>query len=155
MFPNLNNPSFVCDCHCQDKLPEDNEDDYDYEPNNSYLNSVDKIHKVVSPCSTIMNDEKESGSKKPSKFKKQIYSPTIFSPLDSPKTPSPNIQSPKPPMHSNKKSVSVLRLSSTRVTDFTVPSSLPASPNLCTGFSISSADSDGEVIVCLKKLCFK
>ncbi|KAK9270446.1 hypothetical protein L1049_026026 [Liquidambar formosana] len=129
-------------------LLEENDDDSDNEPNNAYMDSEEKTHnlKLVSPSSMRMNDDKEAGPKvQPSKMKNQIHSPTIFSPLDSPKTPSPKIFSPKPGTHSRKESTSILRLSSTHVMDSNVSVSLPVSPKLNNDSSISSADSDGEV----------
>lgn len=117
---------------CQEGIPEEDGDESDYEPNDA----------------TVASDhEKESGQKvQLSVTKSRIHTPTIFSPFDSPKT-SPKILSPKPDMQGKNEATSVLRLLSTRMTDSAIATSLPASPGMSNEYSISSADSDCELIV--------
>lgn len=128
---------------------EENEDNSDYEPDSAYMDSEDKTYQVVSHSSMKMNIYKEMGPKvQPPKIRSQLPSSTSFSSTDSPKT-SLKISSPKSDSHYHKGPTSVLRLLSSHAMDSTVSTSLPVSPRLCKDSSISSADSDGEVIVCL------
>ena len=85
----------------------------------------------------------------PTKLMNRTRSPSIFSPVDSPKTSSSKNSSPKPDLNFKKESKSILRLLSCRITDSNYPASLPISPCKGNDHSISSAESDGEVIVCL------
>ncbi|KAM0972721.1 hypothetical protein ACFX13_016402 [Malus domestica] len=115
----------------QEGIPEENEDESDYEANDAI----------------VALDEKESVENvQPSVRKSRIHTPSIFSPFQSPRT-SPKILSPKPDsVQSKNEATSVLRLFSTRMTDSAITTSLPASPVISNEFSISSADSDCEVI---------
>ncbi|XP_050363758.1 putative E3 ubiquitin-protein ligase LIN-1 [Argentina anserina] len=110
----------------QECIPEENEDESDYEPNDPNMAS---------------DHEKEETERKvqSSVLRSRVHSPTIFSPLISPKS-SPKVSTPK-----SDTSASTLRLLSVRVTD-SVATSLPASPGMSNDYSISSADSDVEVI---------
>lgn len=121
----------------QEGIPEENEDESDYEANDA----------------NVALDEKESVENvQPSVRKSRIHTPSIFSPFQSPKT-SPKILSPKPDsVQSKNEATSVLRLLSTRMTDSAITTSLPASPVIGNEFSISSADSDCEVIVMTQTL---
>ncbi|KAM5565133.1 putative E3 ubiquitin-protein ligase LIN-1 [Rosa sericea] len=110
----------------QECIPEENKDESDYEPNNANMAS---------------DHEKETGGKvQSSVLRSRVHSPTVFSPLISPKT-SPKVSSPKPDT-----AASALRLLSVKITDSAVATSLPASPGMSNDYSISSADSDVEVI---------
>ncbi|KAL6295567.1 hypothetical protein ACE6H2_003709 [Prunus campanulata] len=124
----------------QEGIPEEDEDESDYEPNDA----------------TVASDhEKESGQKvQLSVTKSRIHTPTIFSPFESPKN-SPKILSPKPDMQRKNEATSVLRLLSTRMTDSAIATSLPASPGMSNEYSISSADSDCELIEAATKGCRK
>ncbi|KAK9946928.1 hypothetical protein M0R45_012367 [Rubus argutus] len=109
----------------QEDIPEENEDDSDYEPNDANMTS---------------DHEKETvGKVQSSVLRSRVHSPTIFSPLISPKT-SPKVFSPKPDT-----AASALRLLSVKITDSAVATSLPASPGMSNDYSISSADSDVQV----------
>lgn len=113
---------------------EEDEEDSDNEPSDANVDSDDRTHKLVLPLPQF-------------KMKNPLYSPTVFSPITSPKT-SPQTSSPKPDVLQPKNEhASLLRLKSLRVTDSTVATSLPVSPSGITDYSISSAESDGEVIV--------
>ncbi|KAL7175142.1 hypothetical protein ACSBR2_028862 [Camellia fascicularis] len=147
----------------QEGIPEEEEekeeeDDPDIEPDaQEYYEN--RAHKVVSFSSfNFSKDDKTDPNLKPKKVNEEtvlnmqlkkvnsrMHSPAIMSPMDSPRTPSPKISSPKLDMHCKKERTSVLRLLSNRAMDSATSSSLPASPRLCTDSSISSADSDGEV----------
>ncbi|KAL6216259.1 hypothetical protein ACLB2K_009482 [Fragaria x ananassa] len=111
----------------QQCIPEENEDDSDYEPHDPNLASD--------------HEKDEAGGKvQLSVLRSRVHSPTIFSPLISPKT-SPKVLTPKSDTHG-----SALRLLSVRITDSAVATSLPASPGMSNDYSISSADTDVEVI---------
>ncbi|XP_038714919.1 putative E3 ubiquitin-protein ligase LIN-1 isoform X2 [Tripterygium wilfordii] len=156
----------------QVRLLEENEGDSDYERDDAYMDSEDTSHALIALSKVKMTENQESGSKgQLSKINSQTHSPTIISPksksrahspaiispktksqthssagispLDSPKTPCQN-SSMYADMHSRKEP-SVLRLSSTRVNDFTIASSLPISPCASHDGRISPGDSDGEV----------
>lgn len=90
--------------------------------------------------------EKETvGKVQSSVLRSRVHSPTIFSPLISPKTSPKVVLSPKPDT-----AAFAVRLLSVKITDSAVATSLPASPGMSNDYSISSADSDVEVIVWLK-----
>lgn len=96
------------------------------------------------------HEKDEAGGKvQSSVLRSRVHSPTIFSPLISPKT-SPKVLTPKSDTHG-----SALRLLSVRITDSAVATSLPASPGMSNDYSISSADSDVEVIVCFKLYIYR
>ncbi|XP_057489854.1 putative E3 ubiquitin-protein ligase LIN-1 [Actinidia eriantha] len=129
----------------QEGLPEDNEDD-SVKEHDACEGSENGSRKLVSMSNFIKNMDEESGSNiQPKKGNSQMHSPTIFPPMESPKTRSPYISSPKPEMHHKKESsTSMLRLLSTRAMDFTISSS-PVTPQLHYDSSVSSEDSDGEM----------
>ncbi|KAG9442581.1 hypothetical protein H6P81_018435 [Aristolochia fimbriata] len=82
--------------------------------------------------------------KVPSQKSSRCYSPS-FSPVDSPRTPSPKVSSPKFTVPA-KEPEKILCLLSNRMTDYSLTTSLPASPRVCTDASIGLANSDGEVV---------
>lgn len=121
---------------------EENEYDSDYEPNDDYINFENR--NSVSSSGVKMTEDKEIGEKGlESKPRTQVPSPPIFSPMDSPKTP-PNVSSPKADVQNRK---DVLRLLSRRVSDCAMANSLPLSPHMNNDYSISSAESDSEMVV--------
>lgn len=130
----------------QKDLLDENEDDSEYEADDGYVDSDEISNKSTSLNRRTMVEDKETGPKAlPYEIKIQTCpNSSIFSPLDSPKTPSPKIPSPKPDKHFKKEH---LRLMSTRIRDLTVATSLPASPNIRSDSSISSAESDGEAAI--------
>ncbi|XP_039059934.1 putative E3 ubiquitin-protein ligase LIN-1 [Hibiscus syriacus] len=104
-------------------VPEGNEDDSDYEANDGSIgSSVQQQTKI-----------------------NRTRSPLIFSPVDSPRTSSSKTSSPKSDVNTRKESGSLLRLLSCRIAAPSDAISLPISPSK-SSHSISSADSDGEVI---------
>ncbi|XVE96847.1 hypothetical protein REPUB_Repub02eG0258400 [Reevesia pubescens] len=130
-----------------DGLPEETEGDSDYEPNDASIESEDQRNEVQSSKGMKMTKDKEIGSTvQTPKLMSRTRSPSIYSPVDSPKTSSSKNSSPKPDGNSRKESKSILRLLSCRITDSSVPTSLPISPCKSNDHSISPADSDGEVI---------
>lgn len=132
---------------CQEDLPEENEDVYDYEQDEVNVDSDDKTRKFVSASSSRVTNDKENGQKvQLSKMKTPLYSPTVFSPICSPRTSPPNISSPNPDVRCRNELPSLLRLKSNRMMDSTAATSLPVSPLMSNDCSINS-DSDGEVIV--------
>ncbi|XWS59788.1 hypothetical protein CRYUN_Cryun08bG0151600 [Craigia yunnanensis] len=138
-----------------DGLPEENEDVYDCEPNDASMDSEDKFNEVQSSKGMKMTKDKEIGStKQPTKLMNRTRSPSIFSPVDSPKTSSPKNSSARSDVNSEKESKLILRLLSCRITDSSDPASLPILPCKSIDHSISSAESDGEVIE-MQKSCWK
>ncbi|KAK6290419.1 hypothetical protein POUND7_001960 [Theobroma cacao] len=132
-----------------DGVPEENEDDSECEPNDASIDYEDQCNEVQSSKGMKMTKDKEIGSAlQPKKLRNRTHSPSIFSPLDTPKTSSSKSSSPKPEGNSRKESKSILRLLSCRITDSSDPTSLPISPCKSNDHSISSGESDGEVIVC-------
>ncbi|PON93899.1 E3 ubiquitin ligase [Trema orientale] len=131
----------------QEGLPEENEDEYDYEQDEVHVVSHDKAPKSVSASSSnrVTNAIETGQSVQPSKMKTPLYSPTVFSPIGSPKTSPPNMSSPKPDVQCRKEQPSLLRLKSNRMMGSANPTSLPLSPSMSNDCSITS-DSDGEVI---------
>ncbi|GAY64555.1 hypothetical protein CUMW_234440 [Citrus unshiu] len=135
--------SFVWDP--QGDMLEENEYESDYEPVDDYINSGNPNSASPSGAKMIKDEESEL---------KEHVNP-IFSPIDSPKTRSPKISSPKPDVqnlspktdvHGRKEPKSLLRLLSSRISHSPVPTSSPSSPQLSKDYSISSADSDGELV---------
>ncbi|XP_022767512.1 putative E3 ubiquitin-protein ligase LIN-1 isoform X2 [Durio zibethinus] len=138
-----------------DGIPEENEDDSDYEPNDASIESEDQFDEVQSSKGRKMTSDKEIGTTvQPTKLMNQTRSPSIYSPVDSPKTSSSKNSSPKPDVNSKKESKSFLRLLSCRITDSSDPTSLPIPNCKSNDHSISSEDSDGEVIE-MQKSCRK
>lgn len=138
---------------CQEGLVEENEDDSDYDLNETTRNmaSAYKTHKILRLRSNKMTKDKGTKTKAQStKMKSPMYSPTVYSPIGSPNTISSPEPSPKLDALRKQEPSSRLRLKSRRVTDSNVVASLPASPRIVNDYSISSVESDGEVIVRLK-----
>ncbi|XP_039069062.1 putative E3 ubiquitin-protein ligase LIN-1 [Hibiscus syriacus] len=124
------NESAAWDSH--DGVPEGNEDDSDYEANDGSIGL------------TVQQQAKLNRTR----------SPSIFSPADSPRTSSSKTSSPKSDVNSRKESRSLLRLLSCRIAAPSDAISLPISPSKSNDHSISSADSNGEVIE-MPKSCRK
>uniref|UniRef100_A0A2N9FFD1 Uncharacterized protein n=1 Tax=Fagus sylvatica TaxID=28930 RepID=A0A2N9FFD1_FAGSY len=79
---------------------DEDEDDSEYVPDDGYVDADDIPSKRVSLSGMKMVEEKETRPKSQlSKMNIQIHSPPVFSPLDSPTSPSPKISSPKPDVH--------------------------------------------------------
>ncbi|OMO66208.1 hypothetical protein CCACVL1_21266 [Corchorus capsularis] len=137
----------------QEGIPEENEDDSGYEPNDASIESEEQFQEVQSSKGMKMTKHREIGSTmQPLKHTNRSRSPSIFSPVDhSPRTSTSKNSSPKPDMNSKKESKSILRLLSCRIKDPNGPSSLPISPSKSSDHSISSVDSDGEVMEMQKK----
>lgn len=128
---------------------EENEDEFDFKPNDENMDSEIRNQELLSPNGMKLFDDHETGSTmQTTKLKNQNHSPMTFSPMDFPKAPSMKIPSPKPDMHCKKGSITVLRLLSRPIADSNISTSLPASPQLSNDFSVSSADSESEMIVC-------
>ncbi|KAF8410441.1 hypothetical protein HHK36_002970 [Tetracentron sinense] len=139
----------------KESLLEENKDDSDSEYDDPYVDSEVNTLKLVSINNMQMNEDMGSGSiVQLTEKKDQIHSPINFSPMDSPKTPSPKVLSPNLNVRCKKEPQTVLRLLSGRLKDHTISTSLPASPRLCNDSIISSADSDGALIE-LQKNCKK
>jgi hypothetical protein len=139
----LNNVSSVLDILFlwQEDLLDENDDDSEYEADDGYVDSDD-----TSLSRRTMVEDKETGPKALSyEIKNQTRPSSIFSPLDSPRTPSPKIAFPKQDKHRKKEPI--LRLLSTRITDRTFATSLPASPHIRSDSSISSVESDSEAAI--------
>ncbi|XVF55313.1 hypothetical protein PTKIN_Ptkin06aG0027300 [Pterospermum kingtungense] len=135
----------------QDGIAEENEDVYDYEPKDASIDSEDKSNDDQSSKGVKMTKDKEiEPTMQPKKLVIRTRSPSIYSPVDSPKTSSSKNSSPKPDMNSKKEAKSILRLLSCRVTE----ASDPASPCRSHDRSISSEDTDGEVVE-MHKSCRK
>lgn len=134
---------------CQEGLLEENEDESDYDQDDASMDSNDKAQKLHSPGSSKTINDKETGENvQTSKMKALIHSPTVFSPLCSPKPFPPNMSSPKPEVQCrNNEPITLLRLKSVRLTDSASATSLPVSPPMSNDYSTSSVDSDGEAIV--------
>ncbi|XP_021902519.1 putative E3 ubiquitin-protein ligase LIN-1 isoform X1 [Carica papaya] len=131
----------------QDSLLEENEDEFDFKPNDENMDSEIRNQELLSPNGMKLFDDHETGSTmQTTKLKNQNHSPMTFSPMDFPKAPSMKIPSPKPDMHCKKGSITVLRLLSRPIADSNISTSLPASPQLSNDFSVSSADSESEMI---------
>ncbi|OMO97147.1 hypothetical protein COLO4_14846 [Corchorus olitorius] len=127
---------------------EENEDDSGYEPNDASIESEEQFNEVQSSKGMKIIKHKEIGSTMQSiKHVNRSRSPSIFSPVDhSPRSSTSKNSSPKSDMNSKKESKSILRLLSCRIQDPNDPSSLPISPSKSSDHSISSVDSDGEVM---------
>lgn len=136
---------------------EENEDDFDFDYGNVDMDSDTTNKKIIVLNSMKSIEGAGSGSKGQLLRKDSSFSPKTLSPLDSPHTPSPKVLSPKPDITCRKEPEQILRLLSGRLANPTMPvslpNSLPVSPRLCNDCSISSADSDGEVLVSLLYLC--
>ena len=135
-------------------MPEENEDESDYQQDDDTVDFTEyKAQKLHSPGSSKTINNKDSAQKvqQSSKMKSLIRSPTVFSPLCSPKTFPPNTSSLKPEVPGrNNEPITLLRLKSIRLTNSTPATSLPVSPPMSIDYSTSSVDSDGEAIVRLK-----
>lgn len=138
---------------------EENEDDFDYDHGNVDMDSDVTNKKLLALNSMKPIEGAGSDSKVQPHRKACSFSPKALSPLDSPHALSPKVLSPKPDITSKKEPEQILRLLSHRLANPTLPislpNSLPVSPRLSNDCSISSADSDGEVLVsllCLLKI---
>ncbi|KAL3845328.1 hypothetical protein ACJIZ3_002731 [Penstemon smallii] len=103
---------------------------------------------VVSNNSSIRSklEEEITSSRQIVKVNSRYQSPQSSSHMDSPKTYSTKIPSPKVGKSSRKVQTSVLRLLSSRAIDSPISTSLPSSPlSSQDNLSISSTDSDGEM----------
>ncbi|KAK9165179.1 hypothetical protein Scep_000370 [Stephania cephalantha] len=92
------------------------------------------------------NEDVVSTSKVQSLRKKE----QVHSPIKSPKSPSPKIQSPNPHANSKREPEPILRLLSGRLAT-SISASLPESPNQYNEHSMSLSDFDGEMIELQKK----
>ncbi|XP_054818085.1 putative E3 ubiquitin-protein ligase LIN-1 isoform X2 [Prosopis cineraria] len=119
-------------------------DDSDYDLNDSYIEPNGKTQTIVSPRINNIKDVDIEPKVHQSNRKNQIYSPPVFSPLDSPRVPSKNSSS----IHEThtKGEPKSLRLLSRRFSDSSISNSSPLSPHMSTDHSISSEDSDNEVM---------
>ncbi|XP_068645365.1 putative E3 ubiquitin-protein ligase LIN-1 [Aristolochia californica] len=120
-------------------MDEQNEDDPDSE------SEVKNCQQITQSNMRSQEDSGRGLRMVPSQNNDRCYSPAVFSPVDSPRTPSPKVSSPKV-AGPTKKPEKILRLLSSRMTDYSLPTSLPASPRFCTDASIALANSDGEVL---------
>ncbi|KAI4346167.1 hypothetical protein L6164_013240 [Bauhinia variegata] len=126
-------------------ITEENEEDSDYELYDAYADSDDAKQNILSLGMKVAKAEDIEAEVFPPNKKNQMHSPTIFSPLDSPRTPSVNLSASRD-LHNEKESSAFLRLFSSRFTDSIISTSLPLSPQMSTDHSISSEDSDNEHI---------
>lgn len=133
----------------QDGSLEENEDESEYEPDDGYVDFEDTSTRRLRGVKMV--DDKEAGPKAlPSEIKNQGHSFSIFSPLDSPGAATSKNLSPNGDEYCEKEPISMLRLFPNRITDSTVATPLPESPHTRNDYSISSAESDGEVMVCFQ-----
>lgn len=131
----------------QEELTDKNNNDSESENDDPSMLSEFKNRRLISLKSMRIAEEKSNepeGLHYPAKGRP---SPKIFSPVDSPKTTS-KVSSPKADTYDRKEPAAVLRLLSGRVRDSTMSNSLPQSPRVNGDFSMNSANSDGEAIVC-------
>lgn len=123
---------------CQEAILEQREDDSDCEPNDTDIDSY---------TINLTENKKFGPSRRSFKEINQRHSPTIFSPMDSPRA-SPKFTCQDPDVHSKKRSSPMLRLLSNRAVDPKIATASPDSPSMNNDYSTSSPDSDSEVIVC-------
>ncbi|XP_022135985.1 putative E3 ubiquitin-protein ligase LIN-1 isoform X2 [Momordica charantia] len=148
-----NNTEKFARWHAQTDSLEENEDDSDHEPYDSYDLSDTTTHKLLSPSSTRTSEDEQTESKaEMSKVRSRIHSPTIFSPIASPSIPSPKVSSPKMDEKCKSGPHSALRLLSSRCSDRRVATPVAGSPAIRSDYSFSSVESDGDD---LKKNCRK
>ncbi|KAF6154834.1 hypothetical protein GIB67_033863 [Kingdonia uniflora] len=118
----------------------------------SPINSPRTLSKIPSKVSVVqnnfrMNEDSITVSGPNSvRWKDTRYSPMESPKTPPPKTPSPRTPSPRPDVHYTKDPEPLLRLLSSRLTNPSIPVSLPVSPHSCHDSSISPGYSDGEVI---------
>ncbi|KAF5455763.1 hypothetical protein F2P56_025309 [Juglans regia] len=137
----------------QDGSLDENEDESEYEPDDGYADCEDTSTRRLHLRGVKMVDDKEARPKGlSSEIKNQVHSSSIFSPLDSPGTTSPKNLSTNGDEYCQKEPISMLRLFSNRITDSTVATPLPESPHTRNDYSISSAESDGEVMNICRKI---
>ncbi|XP_052191307.1 putative E3 ubiquitin-protein ligase LIN-1 isoform X2 [Diospyros lotus] len=137
----------------QEGIPEEDEDEIEDEdvPDNepdahAHRDSQNEAPKLLSLRSFRLNNyEEHVPNLQARKMNDQMHSPKIASPMDTPKTSSSKLSSPKPDMHCKRESSSELSLLPSYVVDHTISSSLPVSPSLCNNSSGSSVDLDGEI----------
>ncbi|XP_077246554.1 putative E3 ubiquitin-protein ligase LIN-1 isoform X2 [Tasmannia lanceolata] len=130
----------------KEALLEENEDDFLSDNGDIDMDSDVRTRKLVALKSVKSKEDNGSTSRiQPLRYERS-YTPKSFSPIDSPRTHSTNLP-PKPEVSSKKELEPIIsRLSSGHLADPTKPTSLPVSPPLCNDSSISSGDSDGEVL---------
>ncbi|KAL0553368.1 hypothetical protein IC582_007262 [Cucumis melo] len=139
--PTNNTEKFV-GRYCQSDLLEENEDDPDQEPYDSYDLSDTATYKLLSPSSTRTSEDEQIGpNEEVSKMGSRKHSPTIFSPIASPSVPSPRVLSPT--VNERKSESRTLRLLSSRGEQRVATSAL-GSPATRSDYSFSSVESDGE-----------
>lgn len=126
--------------HVQESIIEENEDDSDSELDDASVDSDNKDN-IFSPEMKMIKDEDIEPKVHLSNQKNQIYSPNIFSPLDSPRT-ALNISSTNLDL-CNKREPKALRLLSSRFRDSAI-SDLSVSPDMS---SDQIFNSDNEVMV--------
>lgn len=126
-------------------IPEENEDESDYEHDEVYVDSVETFPDVAYDKGVKENKDKGTGSAvQPAKTKNQAQASTVFSPMDSPKTSAPKVSSSE--ANANKKETkTLLSLFSARIPDSKVHS-LHVSPRMGKDYIVDSPDSDGDVI---------
>ncbi|XP_050939644.1 putative E3 ubiquitin-protein ligase LIN-1 isoform X2 [Cucumis melo] len=140
--PTNNTEKFV-GRYCQSDLLEENEDDPDQEPYDSYDLSDTATYKLLSPSSTRTSEDEQIGpNEEVSKMGSRKHSPTIFSPIASPSVPSPRVLSPT--VNERKSESRTLRLLSSRGEQRVATSAL-GSPATRSDYSFSSVESDGEM----------
>lgn len=120
-------------------------DDSDDDLDDSYIDRDGKTQTTVSPRFKLEDIEPKVHQLNQ---KNQIYSPPVFSPLDSPRA-TPKTSSSLHAIHTKGEPKS-LRLLSRRFSDTSISNSSPISPHMSTDHSISSEDSDNEIMVCFK-----
>ncbi|XP_038896990.1 putative E3 ubiquitin-protein ligase LIN-1 [Benincasa hispida] len=138
-----NNTEKFAGWYSQNDSLEENEDDSEQEPYDSYDLSDTATYKLLSPSSTRTSEDEQIELKgEVSKMENRKHSPTIFSPITSPSVPSPKVLSPTT---NEKKSESrTLRLLSSRFGEQRDATSVLGSPATRSDYSFSSVESDGE-----------
>lgn len=120
-------------------IPEESEDDSDYE-HDTYMQSRNKGHKSTSSYSSSSRVKKNAEASP--KVKNRSQQPTNFSPVESPQAPLTRDSPPKPDLHCRKEPPPLLRLMSNRKKD-DAASVFGNSPSYGDS-SISSSDTDDE-----------
>ncbi|XP_065880979.1 putative E3 ubiquitin-protein ligase LIN-1 [Euphorbia lathyris] len=125
----------------QELIHEENEHDSGGEHSN--LDFEDTSCKSGSPSTMKMARNEEIGASiRSSRANRRSYSPATFSRVDSPTTVSPKVSS----TNHKKGSTPLMRFLSSHVRESNIASSIPVSPSMSSYYSISSPDSDVEVI---------
>ncbi|XP_027091219.2 putative E3 ubiquitin-protein ligase LIN-1 isoform X2 [Coffea arabica] len=125
-------------------IPEESEDELDYEPEACEESTNRGVKAAPSYSSTIINKDIEATLKvQATRVRSRNQTPNDFSPVDSPKKKeSPS----KPETHGRKEPTSLLRLVSTRAKERTASASLADSPDSSRHSNISSVDNDNELM---------